>query len=131
MNRPDDATRSPADAIKVLYIDDDQLLLDLQADIAAEREAIELVTTPDTDRARALLDDREFDCVVVGGKPTITSARRFAREVQTAHPDTSLVRYAWETSENDTDEVFDAVLEKQVEAVGTVQLLDRAKWLDD
>jgi DNA-binding NtrC family response regulator len=131
VNRPDDATRSPADATKVLYIDDDQLLLDLQADIAAEREAIELVTTPDTDRARALLDDREFDCVVVGGKPTVTSARRFARKVQTAHPDTPLVRYAWETSEDDADEVFDSVLEKQVEAAGTVQLLDRAKWLDD
>jgi len=131
VNKPDDATRSPAEAARVLYVDDDQLLLDLQADIAAEREAIELVTTTDTDRAKALLDDREFDYVVVGGKRTVTSACRFAREVRAAHPDTPLVRYDWEASGDDVDAVFDSVLEKQVEAAGTVQLLDRVRWLDD
>ncbi|MGB9954101.1 hypothetical protein ACOZ4F_17060 [Haloarcula marismortui] len=131
MNELDDGAHSPTDTTRVLYLDDDQFLLDLQADIAAEREGIELATTPDTDRAKALLDDSEFEYVVVGGKRTITSAHGFAREVQATYPDTSLVRYAWETGEDGAGEVFDSVLEKQVEPTGTIQLLDRVRWLDD
>ena len=131
MNESFSSKQSHADATRVLYVDDDQLLLDLQADIAAEREAIELVTTTNTDRAKALLDDREFDYVVVGCKRTVSSVRRFAREVHTEYPDTSLVRYAWEVREDHAGEVFDSVLEKRVEAAGTVQLLDRVRWLDD
>ncbi|WP_336337997.1 hypothetical protein [Haloarcula brevis] len=131
MNQPDDTTQSPAGVTRVLYVDDDPLMLDLQADIAAEREAIELVTTPDTDRAMELLDDREFDYVVVGIERPGAAAHRFARAVHAAHPDTALVRYAWEPAEDDADRVFDRVLAKQVEAAGTIQLLDRVRWLDD
>jgi len=123
---------STADTTTVLYVDDDQLLLDLQADIADEREAVELVTTPNTDRAMTLLDDHEFDCVVVGSMRTLSAAGRFAREIHTKYPDMMLVRYTWEPWRDDSaTEVFDAVLRKQVRAAETVQLLDRVRWLDD
>ncbi|MGB9932840.1 hypothetical protein [Haloarcula amylolytica] len=132
MNRTSVSAESTADTTAVLYVDDDQLLLDLQADIADEREAVELVTTPNTDRAMALLDDHEFDCVIVGSRRTVSTVSRFAREVHTKYPDTMLVRYTWEPWEDDsTTEVFDAVLKKQVRAAETVQLLDRVRWLDD
>ncbi|WP_167467346.1 hypothetical protein [Haloarcula quadrata] len=45
MNQTSASEQSTADPTTVLYVDDDQLLLDLQADIADEREAVELVTT--------------------------------------------------------------------------------------
>jgi DNA-binding NtrC family response regulator len=132
VNRTSVSAESTADPTAVLYVDDDQLLLDLQADIADEREAVELVTTPNTDRAMALLDDHEFDCVIVGSRRTVSTVSRFAREVHTKYPDTTLVRYTWEPWEDDsTTEVFDAVLKKQVRAAETVQFLDRVRLLDD
>jgi len=131
VNRTNVSEQSTADITTVLYVDDDRLLLDLQADIADEREAVELVTTPDTDRAMALLADHEFDCMVVGSRPTVTTVSRFASEVHTKYPDTTLVWYTWEPWQTDAGEVFDAVLEKQVRAAETVQLLDRVRSLDD
>ena len=131
MNRPDDGTQSPADTARVLYVDDDQLLLDLQTDIAAEREALELVTTTNSGRALALLDDNEFDYVVVGSRRPGATAGEFAREVHAAHPDNSPERYTWDIREDGAAEVFDSALEKRVEAAGTIQLLDRVRWLDD
>ncbi|MDQ2071530.1 hypothetical protein RBH20_03160 [Haloarcula sp. H-GB4] len=131
MNQTSASEQSTADPTTVLYVDDDQLLLDLQADIADEREAVELVTTPNTDRAMTLLTDREFDCVVVGRRRTASSVGNFARTVNTKYTDTTLVRYTWEPWSDDADEVFDAVLEKQIRAAETVQFLDRVRWLDD
>ena len=131
MNQTSASEQSTADPTTVLYVDDDQLLLDLQADIADEREAVELVTTPNTDRALALLTDHEFDCVVVGSKPTASSVGNFAREVHTKYPDVTLVQYTWEPRQNDADGMFDAVFERQVMATQTVQLLDRVRSLDD
>jgi len=131
VNRTSVSAEFAADTTTVLYVDDDQLLLDLQADIADEREAIELVTTPNADRAMSLLDDHEFDGVVVGNMRTGSAAGRFAREVHTEYPDVTLVRYTWEPWQSDATEVFDAVLKKQVRAAETVQLLDRVRSLDD
>ena len=96
-----------------------------------EREAVELVTTPNTDRAMTVLADREFDCMVVGRRRTASSEGNFARAVNTKYPDVTLVRYTWEPRPDDTDEVFDAVFEKQVKGAKTVQFLDRVRWLDD
>ena len=131
MNQTNASEQSTATPTTVLYLDDDQLLLDLQADIADEREAVELVTTPNTDRAMTVLADREFDCVVVGRRRTASSVDNFAHTVNTKYPDMTLVRYAWEPRPDDTDEIFDAALKKQVGATETVQFLDRVKWLDD
>ncbi|QCP92980.1 hypothetical protein [Haloarcula marismortui] len=131
MNQTSASEQSTADPTTVLYVDDDQLLLDLQADIADEREAVELVTTPNTDRAMTVLADREFNCVVVGRRRTASSEGNFARAVNTKYPDVTLVRYTWEPRPDDTDEVFDAVFEKQVKGAKTVQFLDRVRWLDD
>ncbi|GGK81964.1 hypothetical protein [Haloarcula sebkhae] len=131
MNQTSASEQSTANPTTVLYVDDDQLLLDLQADIADEREAVELVTTPNTDRAMTLLADRKFDCVVVGRRRTTPSVGNFARTVNTKYTDTTLVRYTWEPCPDDADKVFDAVLEKQIKATETVQFLDRVRWLDD
>ncbi|KAA9398636.1 hypothetical protein Har1130_10480 [Haloarcula sp. CBA1130] len=131
MNRTDVSEQSTPEATTVLYVDDDQLLLDLQADIADEREAIELVTTPNTDRAMSLLADHGFDCVVVGSRRTVSTPGRIAREVHTEYPEVTLVRYTWEPWQGDAGEVFDAVFKKQVKPAGTVQLLDRVRWLVD
>ncbi|MFY4811840.1 hypothetical protein ACOJIV_03910 [Haloarcula sp. AONF1] len=131
MNQTSASEQSTANPTTVLYVDDDQLLLDLQADIADEREGVELVTTPNTDRAMTLLADREFDCVVVGNRRTASSVGDFASAVSTTYPDTSLVRYTWEPWQDDTGEMFDAVFGKQIKATETVQFLDRVRWLDD
>jgi DNA-binding NtrC family response regulator len=132
VNRTSISAGSTADTTTVLYVDDDQLLLDLQADIADEREAVELVTTPDTDGAMTLLADHEFDCVVVRSMRTGSAAGRFAREVHTEYPEITLVRYTWEPRTDDSaTEMFDAVLRKQVRATETVQLLDRVRSLGD
>ena len=131
VNRTSGSAESTADTTTVLYVDDDKLLLDLQADVADEREAVELVPTPNTDRAMALLADHEFDCVIVGSRRTVSTVSRFAREVHTKYPDTTLVWYTWEPWQDDASGVFDAVLKKQVRATETVQLLDRVRSLDD
>jgi len=123
--------QSPSETTAVLYVDDDRLLLDLQADIADRREEIELVTTPSIDRAVALQDGCDFDYVVVGSGRAGSMADRFTRDAPTASPDTTAVLYAWEPWATDVAEAFDAVLQKQVRPAETVQLLDRIRWLDN